>query len=332
MKGGNAGYQDLYQLALVNDLRYGVGKMVYIIPSNFLFGFSVSNKIRMDFFRWYTIRKAYVFERRIFEHTGTNVAILFFERKKSQDRNPVIFKGIKIGRTMKERAYVLKPENKYRAGNEFDEFVSNYRASKPLRVSFYLTEDEVKQNRGDKELWVIDANSFNGKMYEKRKVFVNERFFQRVKSNILFVRTVDTGKLEGRAGLYVIRDVFGVDGIVVSKDKYRTHPIQVFFEPVLSVEDQLLLRGYFNLLLEHFREVSDSEFMTTYKYSDSEYTRKYLGLRQVKALIETFLVLDLDKEGKKELADLVVYRNVEELLRFVRKVNALRNSSMVRGC
>ncbi len=46
-KGENRGYQDLYQLALMNDLRNGIKKMIYIIPSNFLFGFSVSNNIRL---------------------------------------------------------------------------------------------------------------------------------------------------------------------------------------------------------------------------------------------------------------------------------------------
>ena len=48
--GSNEGYQDLYQIALINDLRHGLKKMIYIIPTNFLFGFSVSNKIRNDFF------------------------------------------------------------------------------------------------------------------------------------------------------------------------------------------------------------------------------------------------------------------------------------------
>jgi hypothetical protein len=323
-KGENEGYQDLYQLALINDLRHGIEKMIYIIPSNFLFGFSVSNKIRMDFFNWYTIAKAYIFERKIFEYTGTNVIISFFERKKSPDRKPIIFKGIKINNTIKERTYVLKPKNKYRAGNEFEEFVDNYRTLKPLRVYFYLTMEEVKQRQGDREIWVIDANSFDGKTYGKKKIFVNEKLFQKIKSNVLFVRTVDTGSLEGRAGLYVIRDVFGVDGILVSKDKYRNHPIQVFFKPTLSIEDQFLLKDYFNLLLEYFREITDSEFMTTYKYSDSEYTRKYLGLKQIKALIETFPILDLNEDKKRKLVDLVVHKNVEELVSFIKKINTYK--------
>jgi type I restriction-modification system DNA methylase subunit len=79
--GRNEGYQDLYQIALINDLRHAVPKMVYIIPSNFLFGDAISNKIRDDLLDAYTIRKAYLFEQSLFEHTGVHVMIAFFERK-----------------------------------------------------------------------------------------------------------------------------------------------------------------------------------------------------------------------------------------------------------
>ena len=48
----------------------------------------------------------------------------------------------------------------------------------------------------------------------------------------------------------------------------------------------------FNLLLEYFREITDSEFMTTYKYSNSSYIRKYLGLSQAKNLIQILLFLN----------------------------------------
>ena len=48
-KNENEGYQDLYQIAMMNDLRNNIGNLIYLIPSNFLFGASVSNKVRRDF-------------------------------------------------------------------------------------------------------------------------------------------------------------------------------------------------------------------------------------------------------------------------------------------
>ena len=117
--------------------------------------------------------------------------------------------------------------------------------------------------------------------------------FNKIKSNPFFIRTVDTGSTEGRAGLYSIKDTFGVDGIFVEGATYRTNPIQLFIEPTLDENQNKSLRDTFNKVLEELRKKTDSEFMTTYKYSTGKkkgYTRKYLGLSQAKKLLETISV------------------------------------------
>lgn len=320
-KGNNEGYQDLYQLGLINDLRHGVKKMIYIIPSNFLFGFSVSNKIRDDLFKYYIIKKAIIFEKEIFEYTGTNVVICFLEKKKNPKHEIFMFNGIKINKKIQTRTYTLDPKNHYHAGNDFEKFVKEYKADKPLKIKYYLTLEDVEKNKGKYEIEVIDVNAFDGKKYEKKKIQVNNELYDKIKTNILFVRTVDTGSMNGRAGLYKINDVFGIDGILVTKAKYRTHPIQIFIEPRISSEEQIVLKDYFNLILEYFREKTDSEFMTTYKYSDSKYTRKYLGLSQVKKLVQTFPLLNLAENEREHLKELVKNGEVEKLIVFIKKKN-----------
>jgi hypothetical protein len=125
------------------------------------------------------------------------------------------------------------------------------------------------------------------------------------------VRTLDTGGWGGRSGIYNVKEVFGVDGVVVTKEKYRTHPIQIFITPELSEEDLVLLKNYFNLMLEYFRDITDSEFLTTFKYSNSDYIRKYLGLSQTKKLLETFPVHTIPKDQKKILKILIEQKNIE---------------------
>jgi hypothetical protein len=125
------------------------------------------------------------------------------------------------------------------------------------------------------------------------------------------VRTLDTGGWDGRAGVYNVKETFGVDGIVVTKEKYRTHPIQLFITPELSEEDLVLLKNYFNLILEYFRDITDSEFLTTFKYSNSNYIRKYLGLSQAKKLLETFPVHLMSQSQKKILRILIDQKNIE---------------------
>jgi len=290
-KGENEGYQDLYQIALINDAKNYLNKMIYIIPSNFLFSDSGSNKIRKDFFKFYSIKKAFLFEDKIFEHTGTNVGIFFLEKKRIFGDSEISFSGVKIKNgDKKQKKYILRPENNYRIESEFEEFIKNYKSNKPLEIKFYITNDDIAQNRGQEIVKVTNANNYNGKIYEEEEIRVSNRFKKEILSNNLFVRTVDTGSSEGRAGLYNIKDVFGTDGIFAATP-FRTHPIQIFFTPILSYSEQKLLLEYFNILLEYFRKIDDSEFLTTFKYSEAEYTRKYLGLTKVKQLIQTFSML-----------------------------------------
>ncbi len=126
-----------------------------------------------------------------------------------------------------------------------------------------------------------------------------------MQTNPLFVRTLDTGSWDGRVGIYNIKETFGVDGIIVTKEKYRTHPIQIFITPQLSFYDLSLLKNYFNLMLEYFRDITDSEFLTTFKYSNADYVRKYLGLSQTKKLLETFPVHLMTAENKRILRILI---------------------------
>ena len=313
----NAGYQDLYQIAMVNDLRNKVQKMIYIIPSNFLFGKSVSNKIRDDFLKYYTIEKAYIFENQIFEFTGTNACLCFFKRKERVGARTFSFYATKIQKDGLERRkfYLLKPRFHYKAGSAFDEFLIKYQTKKPLGVSFYFTKNDI--TKGNLKLAVIDANKYQNGAYEKRVLQLDAKTRERVQKNVLYIRTVDTGSNEGRLGLEVIKNDFQVEGIYVSEKEYRTHPIQLFFTPQLTFEEQLLLRDYFNYLVEAFRKELDSDFLTTYRYSNGGYTRKYMGLTQVKALIETCPLVSLRE--KKEVfkkfilkGDLTTLRNFLE--------------------
>lgn len=309
-QGQNEGYQDLYQIALMNDLRNGIEKMIYIIPTNFLFGYSVSNKIRSDFLPFYRIKEAIIFEKKIFQYTGTNVCICFFERKPRPLNEVISFKAIKINKNLIERLYRLTPANSYRAGGEFDEFVSMFKMPNPLKVSFYLSLGEILQNEGGIPVKLLNVNSYSNGYYKYEQFYVNQQIYNKLLNNPLFIRTLDTGGWEGRVGIYNIKEVFGVDGIVVTKQKYRTHPIQIFFSPPMSRDDLDLLKNYFNLMLEYFRYVTDSEFLTTFKYSNSFYIRKYLGLSQAKKLLETFPV-GISQAQKKILRILIEQKNIE---------------------
>jgi len=324
-KADNEGYQDLYQIAMINDLRNNIENLIYIIPSNFLFGASVSNKFRQDFLKYYKILKMIIFETKIFEFTGTNICIGFFKRKKVPKAEPIEFNGVKFKNRdeMKSKNYILKPKFKYRAGSEFDEFLENYRTRNPTKVKYYLLKEEVSRNKGNNQISVIDANNYKNNEYKRLNLQVNDVLKEKIESNILYVQTVDKGSIEGRVGLSVIAEDFGIKGIYVSSNTYRTHPIQIFFKPQISIDCQILLKNYFNFILEYFRKELDSEFLTTYKYSNAEYTRKYLGLTQVRGLIETFPIVKIDLKSKNRLKSLILKKDFDEILKVLKNLKSM---------
>jgi len=310
----NDGYQDLYQIAMMNDLRNGIKNLIYIIPTNFLFGASISNKFRNDFFRYYEIEKTIIFETKVFEYTGTNIMIGVFTRKQNPTVSSIKFSGSKIKNSGKiTRFYNLDPEYNFRAGTKFFQFVKNLRLNRPLNVKYYLKLSEIEQNKGKKKLEVINSSEYHSGKYLKKQININEDLWNKIKSNILFVKTVDSGSYDGRAGLYKIKNIFNVDGILVSKNTYRTSPIHLFLQPTLSLGDQELLMEYFNFILEYFRNMLDSEFLTTYKYSNADYTRKYLGLRQVRKIIKTFPLLEISDEDKEFLKDRLLNKDFSQI-------------------
>ena len=320
----NDGYQDLYQIAMINDLRSGIKNLAYIIPSNFLYGNSVSRKFRKDFLKHYSVEHAYIFEKKIFENTGTNVIVGFFHKKERPSHAIQEFQGEKYSSTKeirhlqpKKRKYRLIPKYKYRAGAEFEEFVERRKIKNPLKYHYYLKEKDIKENAGNERLTLIDANNYDGTQYVRITRKVSKKFAEIVRKNLLWVRTVDTGSWEGRAGLYRIDQHFDVDGILVTKNTYRTNPIQLFIEPPISPEIQLVLKDYVNVILQHLREVTDSEFMTTYKYSNHDYIRKYFGLRQLRKIIRTFPHNVLDDGLLEEFKEIVKKKDSEKILSFI---------------
>ncbi len=63
--------------------------------------------------------------------------------------------------------------------------------------------------------------------------------------------------------------------------------------------------------------------MTTYKYSNSEYTRKYLGLTQAKELIGTFSILTSKENEHIKLKKLIENNEIEGITSFVKSFNKL---------
>ena len=101
---------------------------------------------------FYNIKKAEIFERKMFEFTGTNVCICFFETKSQPSQKPVVFQALKTNRKTTQKEYHLLPRNFYRACGEFDEYVLYFKSPNLLKIKFYLTIEEVAKNKRERKL------------------------------------------------------------------------------------------------------------------------------------------------------------------------------------
>ena len=70
--------------------------------------------------------------------------------------------------------------------------------------------------------------------------------------------------------------------------------------------------------ISFYRDKLDSEFLTTYKYSNAEYTRKYLGLTQVRKLIQTFPFNKLDQETTEKLSNFIKKKDYNKIYDFLK--------------
>ena len=289
----NDGYQDLYQIALMNDLRHEITNMIYVIPSNFLFSDAGANKIRKDFLRHYKINSCYIFEKKIFDYTGTNVLIVNFVRTNLLN-SKIEFDAYKINSKVEKLRYTLLEKNKFKPNNQYSDYLKYNFKRDHLQVKFYLDYDEIVMNKGEHQVVLLNSKNYVNGQYTKETFHINDLLYRKINSNPLFVRTVDTGSLDGKAGIYSIRDEFGAEGIFVKGSTYRTNPIQIFIEPELTDGESRVLMDLFNKILNDLRDKTGGDFMTTYKYSDTpKYIRKYLGLKQVKEILTSINIKDL---------------------------------------
>ena len=209
---------------------------------------------------------------------------IFFIRKE-KNFSPIKFQAIKLFKDKHvKQDFILKKKYNYYAGWEFEEFIKNNKKNN-IKISFYLKKEEILKNKWKNKVILLNINTNKKEIY-----YVNNILYQKIKNNILYIRPIDSWSWNKRAGLYCIKELdIDIDGILTEKT-HRTHLIHLFFEDSIDILKQLKIKENFNTHLEALRKKFDSCFLTTFKYSKCEYTRKILWLKQVKQILS---ILDI---------------------------------------
>ncbi len=249
------GLEDLYQISL--RAIKGSEEGIAIVPINFLSAQN-SEKIRREFFAKFEIIEMNYFKQRVFSDTTYNV-IAFYYRKRKDLLKP-------------ESVFVIKtnifPDNKkidielsqrlgWLIGGDFVSKIDEQDNRLKIRR---LTEEDMIENRGN-----IEIEAAYNHTDTKRSWKISEEFCEKINSNIILLKAIDSGSESGKIALEDIRD-YGV-GCLVSKSTSR-HMIYLIFENNISVFAQKKLIRLFNERMEYLRHKYMSLFLTNYRDKD----------------------------------------------------------------
>jgi len=252
---------DLYKASLKMIMGYDIFAKSYcrdgceggiiIVPLNF---FSDRDwKLRRDFLEKYKVISLNIFEERVFKDTSYTVCAFNFKKREKDELQrfririyPDYLTNSQVRTESGGTGYHLRPtlsdNNNYTIGYQFNELIRD--KSKKVKVSRLVENVELGDN------------------------FISK----------LYLRSIDTGSMEGRIGLSIKNEPF------YGKISTRTSATIVLSE-VFSEEEQLIVVKKFNDILEKYRKKYYSLFLTNFRNSTSHYARKRIDFKMAFDLI-----------------------------------------------
>ncbi len=275
---------DLYKVSILTTSGCEGG--IFIVPLNFLSSL-YANSIRDIFFKNYKIKFCKIFEESVFEDTDYTVCAFVFEKRKSEVNEDEI--KIKFLPSQKELTFRISSKYHWILGEEFYKHIDGINhfgvsrwTEKDMKGASYKNQD-MKKEKEDKDSLIRNRGT----------VFVNDfnrpeadyYFYEKVLEDIILIRAIDTGTTNGRIGLVDIRQVIPSShpnaypvllGLETSRNKAHVKFGDKFIGRP-SIEEQLKIIDIVNKRLEKFREKYNSVFLTAYRNSTEEYSRKRIS-------------------------------------------------------
>lgn len=243
-------FEDLYQISLFSILDSEEG--IVIAPINFLSAEN-SKKIRKIFFSKFEIIEMNYFTHQVFPDTTYNVIAFYYKKKDDYFKDRF---------TIKTRIYPqdkiidieLKKTFDWSINGKFLKIVNNQKNDLGIRR---LTEKDVLQRSGNIEL----PAAYNH-IKTIGKIKISEDLYEEIKSNIIFLKAIDSGSEEGKISLEDIRK-YGVR-CLVSKESSR-HMVYFIFQKKIPIFEQQKIIESFNREINKMREKYSSLFLTNYR-------------------------------------------------------------------
>ncbi|XOB40661.1 MAG: Eco57I restriction-modification methylase domain-containing protein [Candidatus Nealsonbacteria bacterium] len=243
-------FEDLYQISLSSILNSEEG--IVIVPINFLSARN-SRKIKNIFFHKFEIVEMNYFTHPVFSDTTNNVIAFYYKKKKNplNDRFSIktrIYPGNKILNIK------LKRNCSWNIHGDFLDTIKNQKNELGI---YRLVEKDVDEERGQIEIPIAHNH-----IEDTKTIKVSEDFYNAIKSNIIFLKAIDSGTENGKISLEDIRK-YGVK-CLISKESSR-HMIHLIFKEKIPIAKQKKIIDIFNQELNKMRDQYLSLFLTNYR-------------------------------------------------------------------
>jgi len=274
---------DYYKIAIKTVCNNNCEGGIFIVPLNFLS--SENSDIRKCFFHKYKIISCKVFEERVFEDTDYTVCAFFYEKDKPKDKD--ILNITFMPRQIK-KSFEISEKYGWIAGQEFYEWVDgistkgigrwtldNYKGPVPHAQSpnMPLGNGSVKLKE-----FIIAKNDF--------KKNIKELCDEKINDNIILIRAIDTGTVEGKIKLQDINEL-NVKCLIGLHTSRNFASVKFDVPPPISEQKKVI--DSVNEKLESFREEYNSIFLTAYRNSTKLYSRKRIGFDMMYKMIKKSL-------------------------------------------
>lgn len=231
---------------------------IVIVPVNF---FSDRGyQLREDFMTRYKIISLNIFEETVFKDTTYTVCAFNFCRRINGELQRFrirIYPDYLTNKEAKSRGYHMRPT-----------------LSKSNRFTIGYAFHNKIQNKSTK----IKA----GRLVRGKKLKDGW------KTSRLYLRAIDTGSNDGRIKLSLRDNRF------FGKISERTHATIIFSRKMLKEEEEIIL-GKFNEILEEYRNKYHSLFLTNFRNSTVNYARKRIDFKMAFDLISHIIKTELEK-------------------------------------
>jgi len=255
---------DYFEIALK---LYSAYPGVWIVPANLLSS-DLMLSLRKKLINH--LSTIFIYQKKTFESTDISVCTFYLNPKISENKKDINF----INDKKSEVSFVISE-----SGNLVEEWDIIKSIPNALNVSQGYQDAKIEQ--GENCVVLLDTE------YKKKEFFISDSHLSLLKSNVLILRTTDTGTSGGELGLYTLEEIWGDDAkdalSLVTKVSSRIYtPI---FIPEMSVEEQLSLAKKFNAKLSKLRKKYYSIFLTNYKNSSQGTQRKRISFKEAYSLI-----------------------------------------------